>query len=248
MTSVETVESDRVGTHLSDRRAATVVGILYIVGDVFLIASVPIAASLLTSSATFADVNAEPWRLKLGALFVLVPGFALAMIPLVLFPILRRYSERLAVGIVVFRSGLETVIYLVVAATWLLLVRVADAGATASGPDAAALASVGHTLRETNDVINVTISLLVFSIYALMLNWVFYTSRLIPRWLSVWGLVGAALYMLPALLELIDVSWGFLKAPLAVQEVVMAVWLIAKGFTTERVEHSPPAVGLAQPG
>ncbi len=248
MTPVETVEGDRVGTHLSDRRAATIVGILYIVGDVFLIASVPIAASLLTSSATLADVNAQPWRLKIGALFVLVPGFALAMIPLVLFPILRRYSERLAVGIVVFRSGLETVIYLVMAATWLLLVRVADAAATASGPDAAALASVGHTLREMNDVFYAIISVLVFSIYALMLYWVFYTSRLIPRWLAVWGLVGAALYLLPPLLELIDISWGFLFAPLALQEVVMAVWLIAKGFTTERAEHSPPAVGLAQPG
>jgi len=234
----EAIERDRVRTPLSDRNAATVVGILYIVGDVFLIASVPIAASLLTSSATLADVNSQPWRLKLGALFVLVPGFALAMIPLVLFPILRRYSERLAVGIVVFRSGLETVVYLVMAATWLLLVRVADAAATASDPDAAALASVGHTLRETSDVFNAIIGVLVFSIYALMLYWLFYTSRLIPRWLSVWGLVGAALGLLPPLLELIDISWGFLVAPLFLQEVVMAIWLIAKGFTTERPVHS----------
>ena len=248
MTPEGAVERDRVRTPLSDRDAATVVGILYIVGDVFLIASVPIAASLLSSSATLADVNSQPWRLKLGALFVLVPGFALAMIPLVLFPILRRYSERLAVGIVVFRSGLETVVYLVMAATWLLLVRVADAAATASGPDAAALASIGHTLREMNDVFYGIVSVFVFSIYALMLNWLFYTSRLIPRWLSVWGLVGAALYLLPPLLELMDISWGFLYSLLAVQEIVMAVWLIAKGFTTERAEHSPPAVGLAQPG
>jgi hypothetical protein len=239
MTPEGAVERDRVRTHLSDRKSATVVGILYIVGDVFLIASVPIAASFLTSSATLADVNAQPWRLKLGALFVLAPGFALAMIPLVLFPILRRYSERLAVGIVVFRSGLETVIYVVTALTWLLLVRVADAAATASGPDAAALAPVGHTLREMNDVINVNIAALVFSIYALMLNWVFYTSRLIPRWLAVWGLVGAALYLAVPLLELMDISWGFLMGLLAVQEIVMAVWLIAKGFTTERPEHSP---------
>ena len=233
------VGRDRVRTPLSDRNAATVVGILYIVGDVFLIASVPIAASLLTSSATLADVNSQPWRLKLGALFVLVPGLALAMIPLVLFPILRRYSERLAVGIVVFRSGLETVVYLVMAATWLLLVRVADAAATASGRDAAALASVGHTLREMNDVFQPIIGVFGFAIYALMLYWVFYTARLIPRWLSVWGLVGATLYLLPPLLELIDISWGFLFVPLAVQEVVMAIWLIAKGFTTEEPERSP---------
>ena len=64
MTPEGTVERDRVRTPMSDRKAATVVGILYIVGDVFLIASVPIAASLLTSSATLADVNAQPWRLS----------------------------------------------------------------------------------------------------------------------------------------------------------------------------------------
>jgi hypothetical protein len=247
MTPEGAIERDRVRTPLSDRRAATVVGILYLVGDVFLIASVPIAASLLTSSATLADVNSQPWRLELGALFMLVPGFALAMIPLVLFPILRRYSERLAVGIVVFRSGLETVIYLVMAATWLLLVRVADAAATASGPDAAALASVGHTLRETSDVFNGIVGVPGFVIYALMLYWLFYTSRLIPRWLSVWGLVGAVLYLLPSLLELIDISWGFLMAPLGLQEVAMAIWLIAKGFATERPEHSTSVVRTAPP-
>jgi hypothetical protein len=57
-----------------------------------------------------------------------------------------------------------------------------------------------------------------------------YQSRLVPRWLSAWGLVGAALYVVPPLGSMFGLSLGVLMAPLAVQEMVMAVWLIAKGF------------------
>jgi hypothetical protein len=55
-------------------------------------------------------------------------------------------------------------------------------------------------------------------------------SRLVPRWLSTWGLVGAALYIVPPLGSMFGLSLGVLMAPLALQEMVMAVWLIAKGF------------------
>jgi hypothetical protein len=60
--------------------------------------------------------------------------------------------------------------------------------------------------------------------------WLLYQSRLVPRWLSAWGLVGAALYIVPPLGSMFGLSLGVLMAPLAVQEMVLAVWLIAKGF------------------
>ena len=56
-----------------------------------------------------------------------------------------------------------------------------------------------------------------------------------PRWLSVWGLVGAALYIVAPLGSMFGLSLGVLMAPLAVQEMVMAVWLIAKGFNPSAI-------------
>ena len=72
---------------------------------------------------------------------------------------------------------------------------------------------------------------ITFVLGALMFYVLLYRSRLVPRWLSTWGLVGAALGIVPPLGGMFGLSLGILVAPLAVQEMVMAVWLIAKGFT-----------------
>ena len=71
---------------------------------------------------------------------------------------------------------------------------------------------------------------IVFSIGALMIYYIFYQSKLIPRWLSGWGLIGAILYLAVPLLGMFHTELGILMAPLALQEIVLAVWLIVKGF------------------
>ncbi len=69
-----------------------------------------------------------------------------------------------------------------------------------------------------------------FVLGALMFYVVLYQYRLVPRWLSAWALVGAVLYIVAPLGSMFGLSLGFFVGPLAVQEMVMAVWLIAKGF------------------
>jgi len=71
---------------------------------------------------------------------------------------------------------------------------------------------------------------IVFSIGALFIYSVFYQSKLIPRWLSIWGLIGALSYITCPLFAMFSLDIKILMAPLALQEMVMAVWLIVKGF------------------
>jgi hypothetical protein len=124
-------------------------------------------------------------------------------------------------GYVVFRGALEGVIYIAAALGWLLLIPLS------TQPDAAPLAGFVRTAGAVNGDQLLAIP---FVLGALMFYVLLYQSRLVPRWLSSWGLVGAALYIVAPLGSMFELSLGFFMAPLALQEIVMAVWLIAKGF------------------
>jgi uncharacterized membrane protein HdeD (DUF308 family) len=80
---------------------------------------------------------------------------------------------------------------------------------------------------------------LAFSIGAVMIYGALYQARLVPRWLSGWGFVGGVLYFIAYLVSIfnplhaapsIGLGIGLLLVPLAIQEMVFAVWLIVKGF------------------
>ena len=219
----------------ADRKAAVWIGVLYIIGTVALVLSLFATSATLTAAGGAGQVAAQPNQLAIGALLVLLAGFALALVPVVFWPIGRRYSETLAMGYVVFRGGLETVLYIVMALGWLLLI------ALSTHPDAAPLASFVNAFVA---VIGDQVLAIPFALGALMFYVLLYQSRLVPRWLSAWGLVGAALYIVPPIGNMFGLSLGVLMAPLAVQEMVMAGWLIAKGFTP-RAAASAPAIATA---
>jgi hypothetical protein len=80
------------------------------------------------------------------------------------------------------------------------------------------------------------VSLLAFSIGALLYYIIFYRTKLVPRWLSIWGLVAAILTMLSCVLVTVGLIAPFsteqvvMNLPIMPQEIVLAVWLIVKGF------------------
>ena len=115
---------------------------------------------------------------------------------------------------------------------WLLLI------ALSKEPDAGPLAGF---VRTTETVIWDQLIAIPFVVGALMFYVLLYQSRLVPRWLSTWGLAGAALYIVAPLGSMFGLSLGFFMAPLALQEMVMAVWLIAKGFNPSAI--APESAG-----
>lgn len=216
----------------SNQKTARIVGILFIIGTVAGILSVVFTQPVLGSSNYLIEVNAHQNQLTTGALLVLVMGFALAMVPVMLFPIFRKYNEVLALGSVVFRGALEAIIYIAIAIGWLLLIPLSRAYAEAGMPNVSSFEVAGTLLLKSVDWINQILAI-VFSLGALMIYSLFHQSKLIPRWLSIWGLVGTVLYLAVPLLSMFSIDLGFLMAPLAVQEMVLAVWLIVKGMPVD---------------
>jgi hypothetical protein len=216
-------------TNGTTRKTARIVGCLFIIGTVAGILSAVITGPILNDPDYLNKVSANETLITIGALLVLIMGFVLAMVPVMLFPIFRKHNEALALGAVLFRGALEAVTYIAMVISWLLLISLSQAYTTAGAPEAVNFQTLGTLLLAAGDWINQVLAI-VFSLGALMIYYLFYQSKLIPRWLSVWGLIGGVLYMVVPLVGMFGPNVDILMGPLALQEMVLAVWLIAKGF------------------
>jgi hypothetical protein len=219
-------------TTSSDRRTAGVVGGLFVVATV---------ASLLGSFALGSTLDAPDYlvgvaglevRVVLAALLFLVAATSAVGTAFLLFPILRRYAEGSAAAYVGLRI-LENVFYVAGTVALLIMLTVSQEEPSAVAAADGLLGAALLALHEWTVVIG---TLLFFSLGCLVLNVVLYRTRLVPRWLSLWGLVGAPLVFAYGLAGIAGADIGLgsplmlLAMPLALQEMVFAVRLIAKGF------------------
>ena len=220
-------------TIMETKTIGRAVGILYILGTVFGIASAAVTSSISGSDDVLAAVGSHQSQLALGALLVLAMGLVLAMIPVVAYPILSTFDTLLARGYFLFRSVLETVCYMLMSVALLMLIPLSG---SADVPRV-----WGTTLFDLEGAAQ--IGTIVFLIGASMFYLVLYRARLVPRWLSGWGLLAVIPYAIPVLLGLftnVDISststtTSLLDLPLGLQEMVLAVWLIVKGFDSGRI-------------
>ena len=136
------------------RKTATLAGILYIVGTVTGVLSVVFTGSILDGPDYLANTSVNANQVILGALFVLIMGLALAMVPVVVYPISKRHSETLALGYVLFRGTLETVTYIAVVISSLLLVTLSREFVVAGARDGSGFHALGAVLLRSNDWIS----------------------------------------------------------------------------------------------
>ncbi|MDX8360719.1 DUF4386 domain-containing protein [Cytobacillus sp. IB215316] len=219
------------------RMTAVIVGVLYIIGTASGILSKLVTGDLLAGEDFLSKIAANPYQLNLGAFFILMMGLSLAAMPVFLYPLFKKKNEALALGMVVFRGPLEGSVYILAVVSWLLL-GVFSKEFTAAGAEEASLQVIGNVLLQANDIMS-PVTTIVFIIGAMLLYTLFYLTKLIPRWLTVWGLIGAVIYLAVDLLKLFGLSLNLemLYAPLGVQEMVMALWLIIKGFNLAALDE-----------
>lgn len=205
-------------------------GILYIIGTVAGVLSVFVMWPISNAPELLKLVNANPHRIELGALLQLVMGFPLAMVAVLMFPILKRQSEVLAIGYVVFRGALEQIFYVATAICWLVVVIVGREYGDAGAADASQFHNLGTLVYKAVDPI-IAIGGIVFNLGALILYYLLYQARLIPRWISVFGFVCVVSGLVAGLSAMFGTTLDILKMPMLPQEMIMAVWFIAKGFS-----------------
>ncbi len=220
----------------TSRKIAIVVGILYIIGTIAGVLSVLVTQPVFGGSDFLTKISEHESYLMTGALLVLTMGLALALVPVLLYPVLRKYNEILALGYVVFRGALETITDVVLAICWLFLIAISREFVATGAASGSILQSLGTVFMKGSDSIS-NVMAIVFSLDAMMLYTILYRNNLVPRWISIWGFIAIVLHfstaflrmyhlLNPGLSQYIDI----LNIPIFFQEMVMAVWLIVKGF------------------
>ena len=232
-----------------DRKIAIIVGVLYIIGTITGILSVIFTNSILNSPDFLAKITTNENSITIGALFILAMGFSLALIPALMFPILKKYNEVLAIGYIIFRGALETVIYIISAISMLLLVPLSQEFSKAGTSGVSYFQTLGALLK---GVVDLPILVFVFSLGALIFYTLLFQSKLIPRWLSVWGLVAITLHLATGFLTIFgsqtafDTSNMVMNSQIFLQEMVMAVWLIVKGFNPSAIAYPSNKVSVGK--
>jgi hypothetical protein len=230
----------------ANRKAAIIAGVLFIAATAASLLGTSFTQSILDAPDYLVKISANQSQVTLGVLFQFIAAVTSAGIAISLYPTLRRHNEGLALGSVGFRI-MEGVFYIVAALGLLSLLSLSQEYVKAGAPAASDFQILGTLILAGRNWANFVFGVISFCLGALMYYYVFFQSKLIPRWLSGWGLIAIALLLAMALFVMFGAQPSgttlLLAVPIAVQEMVLAVWLIVKGFNP-----SPIALESAKNG
>jgi hypothetical protein len=227
------------------RRTAFVAGLLFIITFV---ASIPAALALYTvvlDHPNYIVGAGADSRIALGALLEMIVIVANIGTAVVLFPILKRQNESLALGYVTARVVESVFIGVGILSLMAVVTLRQDVGA--AGGDSLVIA--GRSLVAVHDWTFLLGPGWVVGVgNGLILGYLMYRSGLVPRRMTWLGLIGGPLIILSGTLVLFDViepgssAQAIATIPEFFWELSLGIYLIVKGF-----KPSPTTAGLASP-
>jgi hypothetical protein len=222
------------------RKTAVFTGVLYIVATVAGVLSVVVLGSLLDSTNYLMDLSANETKVMAGALLELTMALAVVGIAFTMYPLLRKVNETGALWYLGTRF-IESILFIVSVIALLSLLTLSREFVDAAAHDVSYFQTIGTVLMEARETAAEVFSNIVgFGISTLFFYYLLYQSKLVPRWLSVWGLIGAPLYIAAGFVVFFveDPDQNILTLlylPIAVNEMVLALWLIIKGFNKSAI-------------
>jgi len=194
----------------SNRKTAIIVGVLFIFAIVMLFIGEALYKPILNSPDYLE--NAYPNRIVviIGILLEFTGVPAVVLLSVFLFPILKKHNEALALGYVVFRlfeAALLSVAYI----SKLLLVNLSQDYLNKGSVDTSYFQYIGSSIQSVDYWAGTQglIYHIVFALGSLMLYYVLYRSKLVPRFISAWGFIAAIVLLTGSVLINIDMFTGF---------------------------------------
>ncbi|MGG3560635.1 DUF4386 domain-containing protein [Neobacillus rhizosphaerae] len=219
----------------TNKRAAKLVGVLFILAAVTAVIGLLLYDPILNGPDYLIKGSEHANQVIVGALMELILVASAVGTATTMFPILRKYNETIALWHVCFRF-LEAIIITISVISVLSLLTLSREFVAAGAVDTASFQASGTVLKAIHDWTFMLGPLFMLGINTMMYSYIFYKTKLVPRFIPVLGMTGAALVFICALLvmfgvvEQVSFLGGILALPVAANEMILAVWLIAKGF------------------
>ena len=234
------------------RKTAFVAGLLYLI-TYLAIPTVALYGPVLSDPGFIASSGSDTGVLW-GAVLELIVSFAIVGTGVVLFSVLKRQNEAVALGFVTSRLFEAGVIIVGIISLLSIVTLRQDAGA-AAGADTATLVTTGRSLVAIHDWTFLIGQTLLPGINALLLGSLMYRSRLVPRIIPLMGLIGGPIMISSAIGQVLGINeqvstWSVVALlPIFLWELTLGLWLVFKGFRPSAplmVEAAAAEAGLAE--
>lgn len=238
--NTDTTTSDGGKLANTSRQVAISVGIMFIFATVSAILAVLFYQPMLTGPDYLINGAAHTNRVILGVFMDLILVCTAIGTAIGLFPVLRPYGERIALGHLFFRF-LEAIVITIGIIAILSLLTLSKSFMATAAPESSAYQVAGILLLAVYKWSSMLGPLFFLGLNTLMYSYLLYKSSLVPRPLAVLGLSGATLVFVYAFLVMFGVAVQgaaplvVLALPIAAYEMILAVWLILKGFNSSAI-------------
>jgi hypothetical protein len=218
-------------------KTARIVGILFLTAIVTSLLGGIWLDTILTAPDYLSSISGNKTQVVTGVLLELINGLAVIGIAVGMYPIFRKQYEALALGYVALRI-IEAVIVIAAVISPLALIALSQEYINAGAPDTSYFQTLGTSFLAVRAIWVSTMLAIFFGLGALLFYYLLYQSKLVPRFISVWGFIAVALVLTWNLLETfgIRINAGIILAlPMILNEIFLGIWLIIKGFNPSKI-------------
>lgn len=219
------------------RKTAIIVGASFLIAMVTYLVGASMIDAFISSPDYLHQVSANESTVIIGVLLELVNVVAVISIAAGMFPVLKNQNEALALGYAAFRI-IEAAILVVAVVSPLLLIGLSQAYISGGAVETSNFQTIGALLFSARTHLSGLLLTIFFSLGALILYYLLFQTKLVPRWLSAWGFIAAILVLIWNLLETFGISFNIgiiFGLPIILNEIVLGIWLIVKGFDSNSV-------------
>ena len=177
---------------------------------------------------TMLKIAGNPWLMRTTIFLDMLTALGIIFLGAILFLTLKKQNEKMALVALGFYI-LEAALLAVSRTEAFSLLRISQNYAAAANP---ALLTMGQLAYESMDYAGNTLHMLVFCLGGILFYYLLYKSVVVPRWLSLWGLIATFPMLIGTLTQIFGYTIPFIfYVPYVPFELVIAIWILVKGLS-----------------